>query len=90
MKAIRVLYDDKTKSISRIESAEIEGWPEVCEAYDNDVHRLCEVKDENDYTGLYECYDEHNEKYFYLVEEDKKLRRIKQKVFLGKLGKRVI
>ena len=54
--------------------------------FNDDVSRVCDVTDIEDYTGLFECFDDENKKYFYLVREDKELRRMKRRHFYENLG----
>ncbi|NNF98313.1 MAG: hypothetical protein HKM93_02955 [Desulfobacteraceae bacterium] len=85
MDAIRADYDKETEAISVDRQSRVEDWLAVCERYNDDVHRLCDV-DQDDYTALYACYDEDNKPFYYLVKETKDLARLKRKIFLQKLG----
>ena len=86
MKSIAVHYDPERDQIQVPEKSEEEEWTQVCERYDHDVQRVKDVHDENDYSGLYVCYDDQNQPVYYLVAETDELYRLKRKVFLGKLG----
>jgi hypothetical protein len=86
MKSIHAEYEEKTKKIQISESAKEEDWAKVCERFNDDVSRVCDVTDVKDYTGLFECVDEKNMKVFYLVKEDKNLYRLKRRHFYDNLG----
>ena len=73
MKSIRVDYDEGTGKIEIAEGAAEQGWAEVCETFNDDVHRVKAVEDQDGYTALYECYDDDNRKSHFLVEEDRSL-----------------
>lgn len=68
------------------EGAEEEDWAAVCTKYNDDVTRVCDVTDQGEYTGLFECFDDFNASFFYLVKEDKALYRMKHRRFLDNLG----
>jgi hypothetical protein len=86
MKALQVQFNAATQAIDTIENASPESWGEVCERFDNDVHRIMDLSDPKDYTALYACYDENNQPVYYMVEEGEALLKMRHKVFLGKLG----
>lgn len=86
MRSIRAEYDEESKTISITEKAEPEDWAAVCRRFNDDVSRICDVTDMEDYTGLFECFDDDNTRFYYLVEEDRKLFRMKRKHFLDNLG----
>ena len=86
MKSINVNYDEETDAISPIETAKDEGWIDICERFDNDVHRIKSIEHPNGYTALYQCLDSENEPFYYLVQEDARLKRLRHKVFFNKLG----
>lgn len=86
MKSIRVDYDEKTKGIEIPDASADENWVEVCEKFNDDVHRICDVTDQGTYTGLYECYDDDNRKSHYLVEEDRALYRRRHTNMMRNLG----
>ncbi len=73
MKSIQAEYSEDTGDVTIKRDAEPEDWVAVCMRFNDDVHRLCDVDDIGEYTGLYECFDEDNERYFYLLKEDEKL-----------------
>ena len=86
MRSIQAEYDRETNKISIREEASEENWVSVCERFNDDVSRVCDVTDVEKYTGLFECFDDKNERFYYLVEEDKRLYRMKHKNFLDNLG----
>ena len=86
MKSLNVNFDEATQTIDFIETASSEPWDVVCERFDNDVQRIKNVADQNEYTALYACYDEDNRAVYYLVEEDEALMKLRRKTFLSKLG----
>jgi len=87
MKSLRVNFDETDQSTTPIENATIEPWDDVCERFDNDVHRIMTVSDQEDFTAIYACYDDNNEPAYYLVEEDEDLAKLRRKIFLKKLGR---
>lgn len=87
MKSLQVQYDKAEDKLTFIKKQSKEEWVDVCERFDNDVHRLRDEKAHPPYTGLYECFDEDNNPTYYLVEESAELRKIRQQVFLSKLGR---
>jgi hypothetical protein len=87
MKSLRVQYDKAEDKFTFIKEQSKQEWVDVCERFDNDVHRLRDETAHPPYTGLYECFDEHNHPAYYLVEENAQLRKIRQQVFLSKLGR---
>ncbi len=86
MKAIQAQVTKEPLSISIRKDAEPESWPDVCSKFDDDVERVCDVDDIPGYTGLYQCFDEKNQKTYYLVNEDKSLYRLRRKHFLDNIG----
>lgn len=87
MKAMAVDFEHGNDKITNIEKAQEEAWVNVCEQFDNDVHRIRDVEGYPPYTALYACYDEDNKPSYYLVEEDRQLTNIRRRVFLNKLGR---
>lgn len=87
MKALQVTFSNKKDEIEALQEKTEENWIDVCERYDDDVHRIRDVASHEPYTALYACYDEDNLPSYYLVEEDRQLDRIRHKVFLNKLGR---
>lgn len=87
MKALQVDYDQKSDTYTLIEAKSDESWADVCERFDHDVHRLRSVASKPPYTGLYECFDDDNKPAYFLVEEDARLKAMRHKVFLSKLGR---
>lgn len=86
MRSIQAEYDRETNRISIRDKASQESWVSVCERFNDDVSRICDVTDVENYTGLFECFDDKNERFYYLVEEDKTLYRMKHRHFRGNLG----
>ena len=86
MKSIQADYEKESNKISIKQDAKEENWVAVCERFNDDVSRISDVADIEDYTGLFECFDDHNSPSFYLVREDKDLYRIKRKRFMDNLG----
>ncbi len=86
MKSIQADYDETSKKIEIKENSKEENWAQVCRKFNDDVSRICDVTDIEDYTGLFECFDDHNKRFFYLVREDKKLYQLKHRHFLDNLG----
>ena len=86
MKSIRAEFEEMSKKISIKKDAKEEDWAKVCQKFNDDVSRICDVKDQEDYTGLFECFDDENKRFFYLVKEDKDLYRMKRKRFYDNLG----
>ena len=87
MKALQVSFDKAKDEIAPVDEGKEENWIDVCERFDDDVHRIRDVSERRPYTALYACYDEDNLPTYYLVEEDRQLDRIRHKVFLNKLGR---
>lgn len=87
MESLQVQYDKTKDKLSLIEKQSKEAWVDVCVRFDNDVHRLKDETAHPPFTGLYECFDEDNQPAYFLVEEDDQLRKIRQQVFLSKLGR---
>jgi hypothetical protein len=86
MKSLNVNFDEAAQTIDFIETASSESWDAVCERFENDVRRIKDVSDQDEYTALYACYDENNRPVYYLVEEDEALMKLRRKTFLSKLG----
>jgi len=86
MKSIRAEFEEVSKKISIKKDAKEEDWAEVCQKFNDDVSRICDAKEQEDYTGLFECFDDENKRFFYLVKEDKNLYRMKHKYFFDNLG----
>ncbi len=87
MKAILADYGGKPESIQIKKKAEPEDWITVCTRYNDDVSRICDVTDTDDFTALYECFDENNKPIYYLVKEEKKLYRLRRRHFFENIGK---
>lgn len=86
MKSLHVKYNAETQAIDSIDDASPKPWEDVCQRFDNDVHRIMDLSDTKGYTALYACYDEDNQPVYYMVEEDDALLKLRHKTFLGKLG----
>ncbi|MCD4722774.1 MAG: hypothetical protein K8S13_23385 [Desulfobacula sp.] len=86
MESIQAQFEEKSKKITIKKDAEKEDWAVVCQRFNDDVSRICDVADQEDYTGLFECFDDNNKRFFYLVKEDKNLYRMKHKHFFDNLG----
>ncbi len=88
MKSIQAEFQKDPQKIKIKAKAKQEDWIEVCHRFNDDVERVCDVSDLGGYTGLYQCFDDANKGFFYLVEEDKALFRIKRRHFLDNIGSR--
>lgn len=86
MKSVMVKYDEDSDTISGHDGSESESWAKVCEKYNDDVHRVRDVSDMGTYTGLFECIDDDNNTFYYIVEEDKDLYRFKRRNVYKSLG----
>ena len=86
MKSIHAEFEPASKKITIKDGATIEDWAAVCARFNDDVSRICDVLDLKGYTGLFECFDDQNQKFFYLVNEDKTLYRAKHKHFYDNIG----
>ncbi len=86
MESIQAQFKEKSKKITIEKDAKTEDWAAVCKKFNDDVSRICDVTDQEDYTGLFECFDDDNKRFFYLVKEDKNLYRMKHKHFFDNLG----
>jgi len=87
MEAIQVDFDSETAAVTVTAEAAPRNWQDICESYDNDVHRVRDVDDHPGYTGLYVCYDQDNQPHHYIVAEDAALQRLRRRTFFKKLGK---
>jgi len=87
MDAILVEYDIEKKTFPFLKGAVVEDWIAVCRRFNDDVHRVRGVDDIETYTALYECFDEKDKKFYYLVKEEDSLFKIRRKNFLSKIGK---
>jgi hypothetical protein len=87
MKAIQAEYDGTPDGIKIRNEADPEDWQSVCGRFNDDVRRICDVKDQGEYTALYECCDEKDRVTFYLVQEDASLYRLRRRHFLSNLGR---
>jgi len=86
MKSIQVDFEPKSKAVTMKKNAETEDWIKVCHKFNNDVERVMDVENYQDYTGLYICCDDYNNCFYYLVREDKALYRMKRKHFFDNIG----
>ena len=86
MKSIQAEYKEASKNISIKKGAKQEDWVLVCQRFNDDVARICDVTKIEDYTGLFECFDDNSNRLFYIVKEDKALYRTKRQHFFDNLG----
>lgn len=86
MKCIQADYDDASQKFFIAKNAKTEDWAAVCRRFNDDVERVGDIADQNDYTGVYVCNDDTGTKVFYLVREDKALFRMKRRHFFDKIG----
>ena len=86
MKSVMVTYSVDSDTISGHDGSESESWATVCEKYNDDVHRLRDIADMGNFTGLFECIDHNNKRFYYIVEEDKELYRFKRRSLYKTLG----
>ncbi|WP_320042879.1 hypothetical protein [uncultured Desulfobacter sp.] len=86
MKSIQAEYNEASREITIKKDANVEDWVSVCRRFNDDVSRICDVTDMEEYTGLFECFDDQNNKHYYLVKEDKALHRMKRRHFYENLG----
>jgi len=86
MKCIQADYDEASQKFSMSKNAETEDWPAVCRRFNDDVERVADISDQDDYTGVYACNGDNGTKVFYLVREDKALFRMKRRHFFDKIG----
>ncbi|MBI9082760.1 MAG: hypothetical protein JEZ11_04125 [Desulfobacterales bacterium] len=87
MKAIRVDYDPESGTLAPIADIPVEDWVAVCETYHDDVHRIRNITDRNEFTGLYACFDDNDSRMFYLVEEDDNLKKLQRRHFFRTVGR---
>jgi len=86
MNAVKVTYHKDSDSIELDENQSPENWLNVCDRFNDDVHRVRDVDDQKEYSALFECFDDDDRSVFYLVEENRKLEKLKRKHFRDKLG----
>ncbi len=86
MESIKVVYDEGSDIITKIEGEEPELWIDVCARFNDDVHRIRNISDMETFTGLFECIDDDNNVFHYIVEEDKALYKYKRRNVYNKLG----
>lgn len=86
MDSIKVEYNEDSDTITKIEGEEPELWLDVCERFNDDVHRIQSISDMDKFTGLFECIDDANTVFHYIVEEDKALYKYKRRNVYNKLG----
>jgi len=87
MDAMLVEYDIRKNTLDFVKGGMVEDWVAVCRRFNDDVHRVRDVDDIETYTALYECFDEKDKKYYYLVKEGNSLFKIRRKNFLSNIGK---
>jgi len=86
MNAIRARRSDDTGRIEPEPGAIDENWLDVCQHFNDDVHRIEDVAGSEKYTALYECFDDDNHSVLYLVEETEELKRVRRQRFRRHLG----
>jgi len=86
MKCIQAEFEEDKKKITIKKDAVTENWVDICTKFNDDVSRICDVSNLEDYTGLFECFDDDNKRFYYLVREDKRLYRMKHRHFYDNLG----
>ena len=86
MNCIQAELEKDTDKITIKKDAKVENWISVCQKFNDDVERIRDVTDVEDYTALYECFDSQNIRFFYLVKEDQTLYKMKRKHFLQNIG----
>jgi predicted metal-dependent phosphoesterase TrpH len=86
MKAIQAEVGQDPGAAQIKKDAVEEEWPRVCRRFNDDVERVCDVSGIGEYTGLYRCFDDHNQAVYYLVSEDTALYRMRRKHFLDNIG----
>jgi hypothetical protein len=86
MKCIQADYDDAAQKFFIAKDAKTEDWAAVCSKFNDDVERIGDISDLDDYTGVYACTGDTGKKVFYLVREDKALFRMKHRHFFDKIG----
>ena len=86
MESIKVEYDQESDTIIKIEGEKTEPWIGVCERFNDDVHRIRNISDMDTFTGLFECINDENKVFHYIVEEDKALYKYKRRNVYKKLG----
>lgn len=86
MKCIQAEFEEDEKKITIKKDAVTENWIDICAKFNDDVSRICDVSNLEDYTGLFECFDDDNKRFYYLVKEDKSIYRMKRRHFYDNLG----
>jgi hypothetical protein len=86
MKAIKVNYQVGKDIIEKGKDESVEDWLDVCDNFNNDVHKVRHVSGHKGYTSLYECFDDDNVSSFYMVAEDEDLYSVRKKNRLRSLG----
>ena len=86
MNCIQAELEKDTDKITIKKDAKVENWIRVCQKFNDDVERIRDITDVEDYTALYECFDAQNIRFFYLVKEDQNLYKMKRKHFLQNIG----
>ena len=87
MRSIQVSYNKGRDDFEIPDDVKEENWIDVCEKFNDDVHRIRSVENSEMYNALYECINDENKSSYYLVDEDEALRNMKRKTFLRKLGR---
>ena len=86
MTAVLVEYDEKEDKITYPDSNTSEYWIDLCQRFNDDVHRIRSITDHESYNALYQCFDENDDGSYYAVEEDRELFKIKHRHFLRNIG----
>ncbi len=86
MRSIEINYQLETDTVEKIDDTTAENWIDVCEKFNDDVHRIKDIDVDSIYSGLYECFDDNNKRKYYLVEEAKELFTLRRKNVRDKLG----
>ncbi len=86
MKAIKVNYKTDKDIIEAGKGEIVEDWLDICDKFNNDVHKVRDVTDHEEYTSLYECFDDDSVSFFYLVREDEELYKVRKKHRFRSLG----
>jgi hypothetical protein len=85
MKCIQAEFDASSKTATIKKDARQENWGDVCNRFNDDVSRVTAVGIKG-YTALFECFDDANNRVYYLVNEDDALYKMKHRHFRKNLG----
>lgn len=70
MKSIQAEYDNALDKIIIKTGARVEDWQLVCARFNHEVSRIRNVANQGEYTGLYQCFNQSNQLFFYMVQEE--------------------